>query len=178
MKMSHCNKAGFTLMELIITLTVLVILISIGVASYSAIFSQQELLQRTEHLYHFLRLANSQAIKLNKKVYVHFCQLNSTGVWKMAMAEQANCDCFTADSCQVEGRRLIEELADGQTVILSPADMKFSGEQASYGPMRFSVNPGSVTLTDSNGTQLKVIQSSMRLRVCSPDKAQLGYPKC
>jgi len=165
-------------MELIVTLAVLMILISIGVRSYSGIFSQQALIQRTERLYHFLRLANSQSIKLNKKVYVHFCQLSNTGTWKMAMAEQSSCDCFSANSCQLNGVEMVEELADGKTLFTSPSDVGFSGEQASYSPMRFSVNTGHVTLTDANGTKLTVIQSSMRLKICSPDQDQLGYKKC
>ncbi|MFT7054365.1 MAG: type IV fimbrial biogenesis protein FimT, partial [Psychromonas sp.] len=40
------------------------------------------------------------------------------------------------------------------------------------------VNAGSVTLHDNNGNKLQVIQSSMRLRLCSPDTAQLGYEQC
>lgn len=161
-------------MELLITLAVLVILISVGVASYSGIFSQQELLQRTERVYHFLRLANSQAIKLNKKVYVHFCP--SGDIWKMAMAEQSSCDCFTANSCTLDGSERVEELADGQTI--SASAVTFSSNQASYSSMRFGVNSGSVTLTDSNGSKLKVIQSTYRLKICAPDEARLGYEKC
>ena len=174
----HRNITGVTLIELIVTLVVLGILISIGVNSYSGVFSQQELIQRTERLYHFLRLAKSQSIKHNKKVYVHFCQLNGTGMWKMAMAEGASCDCFSAYSCHVNGLEMVEDLADGKTIFTSPLDVTFNGEQASFSPMRFSVNPGSVTLTDINGAKLKVIQSTMRLRICSPDQEQLGYKKC
>lgn len=174
----HRNITGVTLIELIVTLAVLGILISIGVNAYSGIFSQQELIQRTEHLYHFLRLARSQSIKHNKKVYVHFCQFNNTGEWKMAMAEQSSCDCFTASSCLLNGLEVVEELVDGKTLFTSPSDVTFNGDQASFSSMRFSVNPGSITLTDLNGARLKVIQSSMRLRICSPGQDQLGYKKC
>ena len=178
MKKYHRNMTGFTLIELIVTSAVLVILISIGVSAYSGIFSQQELIQRTERLYHFLRLAKSQSIKHNKKVYVHFCQLADSGTWKMAMAEQSSCDCFVAASCQLNGLEVVEDLADGKTLFTSALDVKFSSNQASFSPMRFSVNAGSVTLTDISGSKLKVIQSTMRLRICSPDNEQLGYKKC
>ncbi len=178
MKKSQRSIRAFTLIELIVTLAVLGILMSIGVAAYSGIFSQQALIQRTERLYHFLRLAKSQSIKHNKKIYVHFCQLNAGATWKMAMAEESGCDCFSALSCQVNGVDMVEDLADGKTIFTSPANVTFSGEQASFSPMRFSVNSGSVTLSDINGAQLKVIQSTMRLRVCSPKQAQLGYEKC
>ncbi|MCW8994375.1 MAG: GspH/FimT family pseudopilin [Psychromonas sp.] len=172
------NWTGFTLIELIVVLAVLAILISVGVGSYRGVFSQHALIQRTERLYHFLRLAQSQSIKLNKKIYVHFCQSGSSGTWKMAMAEQPSCDCFVSASCLIDGQEMVKELADGKTIFTSAEDVKFFGEQASYNPMRFSVNAGSVTLTDTNGNKLKVIQSTKRLKICSLDQDQLGYKKC
>lgn len=178
MRKCHRNSAGFTLIELMVSLAILMILIFIGISSYERIFSQQELIQRTARLYHFLRLANSQSIKLNKKVYVRFCQLGNTGVWKMAMADQSSCDCFVASSCLINGLEKIEDLADGEVIFTSPSEVKFSGKQVSYSPIRFRVNPGSITLRNKNGASLKVIQSRMRLKICSPDEDQLGHNKC
>jgi|GEM_PF-1790475 len=178
MKKYHRKKAGFTLIELLVTMAVLLILISVGVSSYSGLFSQQELLQRTERLYHFLRLAQSQSIKLNKNVYVHFCQLDDTGVWKMAMAEQTSCDCFSASSCLLDSQEVVEDLADGKTLIIPAADLPFTDKSVTFKPIPHSADNGSVVLSDANGNQLKVIQSIMRLRICSPDQDQLGYKKC
>lgn len=178
MRKYHYTMVGFTLVECLLTLAVAGILISIAINGYSAIFAQQALIQKSERLYHFLRFAKSQSIKYNKKVYVHFCQLGSSGRWKMAMTDLAHCDCLVADSCLFDGLALGDELSDGQRLFTSAADITFNGYQASYSPMRFSLNAGSVTLTDVTGAKLKVIQSTMRLRVCSPDQAQLGYAKC
>lgn len=178
MRTKSCNKKGFTLVELMVTLVVLMILISMGVGSYGRLFAKQKLVHRTERIYHFLRLATSESIKHNKKIYVHFCQLDSTGVWKMAMAEQSNCDCFADNSCLINGLQVEQDLADGKTLFISPSDIKFVGNKASFSPMRFSVNSGSITLTDISGNKLKVIQSTMRLRICAPGKAHSGYKKC
>ena len=180
------RKNGFTLIELLVTILVLSILVAIGVPSYTKFFSQQALTQQAEKTYHFLRLANSEAIKQNQKVYVHFCKSPSSTEWKMAMTKQASCSCFTANSClltdvdDANGREVIEVLADGKQVkIASTADdMKFSSDQASYGSMRFTVNSGSISLTDLNNNQLKVDQSTTRLKICSPGSAKMGYPAC
>ena len=175
MKNIHFKSKGFTLIELLITAAMLVILISVGISAYSGIFSRQELVQRAERTYHFLRLAQSQAVKLNKKVYVHFCQSDKTGIWKMAMAEQSSCDCFSAASCLLDGREKSEELADGQTLFIPAADLPFGDQLTSFGSMLHSVDAGSVTLADRSGSKLKVIQATRRLRICSPEQAQLGY---
>lgn len=178
MRKYHHTMIGFTLVECLLTLAVVSILTSIAVNSYSGIFAQQALVQKSERLYHFLRFAKSQSIKYNKKIYVHFCQLGNSGRWKMAMTDLSSCDCFVAHSCLFDGLAMGDELSDGKTLFTSAADITFNGNQVSYSPMRFSLNAGSVTLTDVTGAKLKVIQSTMRLRVCSPDQAQLGYAKC
>ena len=92
------------------------------------------------------------------------------------MTDLAACDCFTANSCLLNGIDNVAKLTDGKLVLVNNA---FSGDkQASYKPMRFGANTGNVTLSDLDGNQLRVIQSSIRLRICSPEKAQLGYKQC
>ena len=179
------KHTGLTLIELLITILVLSILIAIGVPSYTKFFSQQALTQQTEKVYHFLRLANSEAIKQNQKMYVHFCKSSTSDEWRMAMTKQDSCSCFTANSCvltdvdDANGREVIETLADGKQVKLaSSEDITFSGEQASYKAMRFGVNLGTITLTDLNGNKLNIVQSLIRLKVCSPGSAKMGYRVC
>ena len=172
------TQKAFTLIELLICLAVLMILISVASVNYNNLFSQQALVASADKLYHFLVLAKSQSIKYNKKVYVHFCQLGTTDEWRMAQSENGSCDCFSVNSCTVNGVQYNETLSDGKRVFTSESDITFTGLQASYNPMRFSVNAGSITLRDDNGHTLKVIQSAMRLRLCAPDLDQLGYKKC
>lgn len=172
------KQRAFTLVELLISMAVLMILIFIASQDYSALFSKQALTASGERLYQFLSLAKSQSIKLNKKVYVHFCQEGTTQSWGMALSDNMRCDCFTENSCLLNGQQHSAELSDGKLVFTSSDDITFTGLQTSYNPMRFSVNAGSITLTDSHGYKLKVIQSAMRLRICTPERDLLGYKKC
>ncbi|MGB5445638.1 MAG: GspH/FimT family pseudopilin [Psychromonas sp.] len=178
MAINQSKNRAFTLIELVVAITVLLILVSISVSNYSALLAERALKDKTEYLYHFLRLAKTQAIQDNQKIYVHFCQDGDTQIWKMAMADTAACDCFSANACLVNGLNKVAQLTDGKMLFAAKADITFSGKKVSYNPMRFGVNAGSVTLHDVNGHKLKVIQGVMRLRICSPDKAQLGYKKC
>ncbi|WP_019613147.1 GspH/FimT family pseudopilin [Psychromonas ossibalaenae] len=178
MKIERCKNTGFTLIELLVSVLIVAILVAITTSSYRGIVARQALQDNSERLFYFLQLAKTESVKLNEKVYVHFCQFENSTKWDMAMTTFPACDCFTADSCLLNGTEKIQELTDGKVLVASASDITFSGKQASYSPMRFSVNAGSVRLTNSQGQKLKVIQSTMRLRICSPDKAQLGYGKC
>lgn len=178
MKIYHFPLRGITLLELLVSLAILGILISIGVGSYHRLFAQQDLIQKSEKLYHFLRLANSHAINKNKVIYAHFCPLSNSGAWKVMMSEVNTCDCLDMSTCLLDGLQVSEQISDGNRVSISAADINFSSKQASYGPMRFDVNTGSVKFLDNSGAALKIIQSTMRLRICSPEQAVLGYQKC
>jgi len=185
----HNNK-GVTLIELLITILILSILVAVVIPAYNQFFSQHALTQQAEKIYRFLRLANSEAIKQNQKMYVHFCKSPSSNEWKMALTKQAHCSCFTVNSCLLtdinsqNGRKVIEDLADGKQVTLASSqgsqvdDITFAGDKASYGSMRFSVKSGSIILTDLNGNKLKVVQSTTQLKICSIGVAKMGYSKC
>ncbi|WP_413699849.1 Tfp pilus assembly protein FimT/FimU [Psychromonas sp. KJ10-10] len=172
------KQNAFTLIELLVAMTVLLILIAIGSQSYHRLFAHQALVSSAEKLYQFLKLANEESIKENKKVYVHFCQKGASSEWKMALSETSSRDCFIENSCLLNGKQQNTSLTDGKFVFTSPADITFSGNKVSYNTMRFSVNAGSVTLKDSDNNTIKVIQSAMRLRICTPNSARLGYQQC
>ena len=172
------RQTAFTLVELLISLVVLMILISVANQSYHQLFSHQAIVASAERLYQFLGHAKSQSIKYNKKIFVHFCQQGTSQGWRMAQSEQSSCDCFVQNSCVVNGLEYNEVLSDGKLVFTSQNDITFTGLQASYSSMRFSVNAGSITLRDANENSLTVIQSVMRLRVCSADGDQFGYKQC
>ena len=172
------KQNAFTLIELLIAMAVLLILIAVGSQSYHRLFAHQALVASAERLYQFLKLANEEAIKENKKVYVHFCQKAAASEWRMALSETSSCDCFIENSCLLNGKEQSSTLTDGKFVFTSDADITFSGNKVSYNTMRFSINAGSVTLKDSDNNTIKVIQSAMRLRICTPNSARLGYQAC
>ncbi|WP_037071610.1 GspH/FimT family pseudopilin [Psychromonas arctica] len=174
--MTHFHDHGFTFIELIITLAILGVIISISTASYQGILANQTLLSRTSEVYYTLQLAKVEAIKRNQKIYVNFCQQGN--IWKMGISDTNQCDCFSTNSCQLDGVEKVQDLADGKTIFIDSSTLTFTGTQASYGALRFSVETGTVTITNSEQHSLSIIQSAMRLRVCALAQAQLGHKKC
>jgi len=169
------NK-GFTLFELIISVAIISIISMVGITSYQSLMAHQALSYRADQVYYTLKFAQSEAIKRNRKVYVHFCEQQS--VWKMGLSESSQCDCFSSNGCQLDGIEKVQSLVDGKTLFVNTNNITFTGDQASYGVLRFNVETGSITLTNSENQSLSIIQSSMRLRVCAPNDEKLGYPKC
>jgi len=147
-----------------------------GVISYQGILANQTLTARAEKVFYTLQLAQSEAIKRNKKMYVHFCQ--QVNQWKMGLSETAYCDCFTQLGCQLDGVQRVFSLADGKRVFMDDNAITFSKQQASFNPLRFSVETGHITLTNNQHNSLSIIQSATRLRLCSPSGDKLGQPQC
>ena len=170
------NHRGFTLIELMITLVILGIVIAISTVSFQNLIADQAFSKAASQVYYTLQLAKTEAVKRNQKIYVQFCKQQS--VWKMGMSNFSGCDCFSANSCQLDGIEKVQDLADGEKIFIDENDIRFTGYQASYGALRFSVETGSVILTNQDNKRLSVIQSAMRLRVCAPDEAYLGYKQC
>ena len=169
------NK-GFTLFELIISVAIIGIISIIGITSYQSLMANQALSYRADQVYYTLKFSQSEAIKRNHSIYVHFCEQQS--VWKMGLSESSQCDCFSSNACQLDGVEKVQDLVDGRTLFIGSDNITFTGNQASYGTLRFKVKTGTITLTNSEEQSLSIIQSSMRLRVCAPDDEKLGYPKC
>lgn len=171
-----CLQKGFTLIELLIILVILGIILFISTASYQALFADQSISHAVKQVYYTIKLAKSEAVKRNKRIYVTFCQQATS--WRVGISDFSGCDCFTLQSCQLDGLDSTRALSDGRHLFIHDGDIKFSDSQASYGPLRFSVETGSITFTNSENKQLSVIQSAMRVRICSPEQEYMGYQKC
>lgn len=167
---------GFTLIELIISLVILAVIVAIANASYRGILANQALAHRAEQIYYTLQLARTEAVKRNKKIYVHFCQQQQ--IWKMGISDLSSCDCFVANSCNLDGIEKVQAITDGDVLFINNGDITFTSLQASYNTLRFSVNSGTITLSNNQQKSLAVVQSAMRLRICAPGESQLGYSKC
>jgi type IV fimbrial biogenesis protein FimT len=76
------RDAGFTLLELMVTMTIIVVLLGIGVPSFRSFVSSQRVKSAASEVSSMLILARSEAIKRNRNVIID----QATGGWQNGWA--------------------------------------------------------------------------------------------
>ena len=170
-----CAKldSGFTLLEFLVTMTVIGIMITIGIPSFLNIITKHQLKGATETIYADLQLARMEAIKRNRNISLSF-QITDTPGWCYAMHDDSDCDCNIENSCKIEGiSSMVTHGNDFDDVTLKT---NFKKNSTSFNPIRGTSNSGSIILTLKQISSKLIVSSRGRIRVCSDDF--LDYPLC
>ena len=181
------KQKGVTLVELMVTIAVLAILVSLAAPSFSAFRERQALRGVADNIAATITLAKEEAVKRDSWVRVDFKPFGTNGVCLGAAivataAAATGCDCATAaTACTVA---LFPELAEGlKQVQLSPDSIQFG--VAGSG---FVIDPKTATMTDlgdAGGLQLVTrhgyqaavqVNALARPMVCTPDGAEKSLP--
>ncbi len=166
---------GFSLIELMVVLALLVLTLSFGLPSFSYSSDLHSLGGTAELIRSQLVFAQSEAVKGNKKVYLHFCR--HEGRLVVGLAERDQCDCAQANSCVLNGGEKVTPILDGQRFHL--VNLTFNGDQASFSPTRFGANAGSLYVGNNQAQVLRVKVSKLgRIVICSHQGKVPGYKVC
>ncbi|MGR6036066.1 MAG: pilus assembly FimT family protein [Candidatus Nitrosoglobus sp.] len=170
---------GFTLIEMMVTVAVAAILLTVAIPSFTQMIDKKRLESAAENLYADLQFAQSEAIKRNKTIRVFFYANDSD--WCYGLTENLNCNCqetnpTDSDFCEIEG--ILKTVHDADF-----KDISFSSNRSSFSfsPLRGAVNTGSAQFQSANNKILQIKVSSFgRFRLCSPsgEGNVAGYPKC
>lgn len=176
---SRLTQRGFTVVELVITMVVFGILVTIAVPSFTSLMDSIRVKRAGDAVSAFLVNAKSEAIKQNTIIRVVVQVADSGATWCLGMTEANTCDCLTQNSCQVDGvERTLPGSAYKNVVLNGPDDAH--GFQ--FNRIRGTVQAGTnetVELESDNGINLNVIVGlTGRIRMCSPDGSAGGYPSC
>src|SRR3990172_9972201 len=117
----HC---GFTLVELIVAVSVLVILITVAVPSFQSTLDKKRLTGAAEQVYADIQATRFEAIKLNKQVSIAFRNLGTATSWCYGLDDDAAtvCDCSTvagAANCTVESVKRVMDNSDFKNVSIT-----------------------------------------------------------
>lgn len=89
--MSHQNRLkGFTLVELLVMLTVVLVLTLIAIPSYTTLINYYRISRESELLYNTLQYARTEAVKRNTNVYV---SIGTGDSWCYGINTGSACNC-------------------------------------------------------------------------------------
>lgn len=154
--------AGFTLIELMVTLVVAIMLTMLVVPTVHGLVERQRLSVAVEAVQAQMTLAKSEAAKRSQEVSVSASPGSS---WDVTMTYLDQVTTQTVD------RRIDGENYSG--IVLSAS---VAGNVFNFDPVRGTVTPGSMTLSSTNHEVDIRLDVVGRMSICSPNYGR--YPAC
>jgi prepilin-type N-terminal cleavage/methylation domain-containing protein len=194
------GQRGFTIIELMISLSVIAVLLTVGAPAMKNFFDRQKIKAAGEQLYSDLQLARSEAIARNTSVYINVSANGSTS-WTYGISDVNNCNLTIVDPTNTAACTLVVDdgdlsvhgvegavdtddkvlrrftSADHQDITLS-LDGFQSGTQITFDPSNGTAigTSGRLRLASAAGLQLLVAVTPLgQVHLCSPDSSVSGY---
>lgn len=154
------KSAGFTLIELIVAVTLVALLVAVALPSYQSLRQEQMVRAATAAIYTDMMLLKSEAIKRGGPVTLKIFNAGQAN-WCYRIAIDGTCS-SCADLCSsIEGRKGADADEFGNVVIDASSGYK-SGSTANitFTPRRGTFFGGQLTLSNGSSTAYKVVIAS------------------
>jgi len=170
--MRRWRQSGFTLVELMVTLAVLVILAMLAIPSYSDFFVKSRLRGATDDVVSLLNASRINSVKLQRQINVSEKGTGTGTAWCVgAVAEagptnagdalalgNATCNCSASTvSCLVDSQTALVSSSNYSGVSMTAASSDIAYASATSGGVTFNPKVGAVT--DSSGNLLATTPS-------------------
>lgn len=154
------HNEGFTLLELMVTVAVVAIIVTVGIPSFQAMIDRNRLRAVTEAFFVDLNYARSESIKQNRTVAVYFSSTSTSWCYGIDDNIVTACDCATAPAnCTVNGLRKVVSNTDYPGVILNL--IEFTNNVVGFDPRRGLPVEGSALNTPLAATRAVGFQSAL-----------------
>lgn len=110
-------RAGFTLIELMLGITVLAILLALAIPAFTGQFQKQRLKGAAERLASEIQFARSEAVAGNQNITV---KVQGGTDWCIGLSDAGPCDCSV--DCQIDGDDRMVPASTFDDVIMDPYD--------------------------------------------------------
>ena len=190
---------GFTLIELIITLLVVSLLLTMAVPGMYRFFDSKRLIGAAEQAYSHLQLVRMEAIARSRTMSANFSANGST-TWQYGVSHNSMCDLTTIAVTDANACVVVTDDGDGNAdpgdgsvdtgdlvlmrfsdtdhhrVSMNIANFASGNTQIQFDSVRGTATAGDINFTSEGGKQLKVKVGMLgQIRVCSPDGSMSRY---
>ncbi|WP_332288037.1 pilus assembly FimT family protein [Aquincola agrisoli] len=176
-------SAGLTLVELMVTLVVLGVVLTLAVPAFNDLIVRERVRGVNNELIADMQLARSEAVQRLNTTLIHF-KANETMSCYAVYAKQGGggCDCLrTANHCENGGVTLTRLLKVVQIPRDSGITIGVAGRRAEIENRRGTLDVESlaVPVTSTRGPALvTTLEKAGRISTCSPNQSFAGVPAC
>lgn len=196
------GQAGLTLLELLVTIAVLAIVLSIGVPAMTSFFDSKRLIGAAEQVYSHLQQARLESIARSAPIYAKF-SANGGASWVYGISHRDGCDLTQVAPTGTDACVIVVDDGDGgvdpgdgsvdtddlvlmrfdetghDRVTMATAAFASGDDQIRFDPVRGTATAGEVHLLSGDGRQLQVRVGPLgQTRICTPDGSVPEYRDC
>jgi type IV fimbrial biogenesis protein FimT len=186
---SQRKSSGFSLIELLITLGILIITLTIALPGFREFFDRERLINATEEVYGMLQKARMESMSRSDEIYVNFASDSSS--WSYGLREGTPCnptieDPALASACVItvingDGVDDVNDKVMARQTNEPHPDIALSSTITNFefDPIRGTATAGEITLTSALDKKLQVkVMPLGNITVCSPDGQIPSYRDC
>ncbi len=191
----HRYLSGVTLLEILITMSILAIMMTVAIPNLSTFGDNQKLVGLAEQVFGHLQQARSEAVTRSETVFANFA-VDGTSSWEYGISLNSECVVTETDPTETDACVIIVDDGDGT---FNDADLvlmrfsstdhddismdiaNFSSETTEFifDSVRGTASSGQIELQNSSGKQLRINVSRLgRVSICSPDDSIQNYGAC
>lgn len=170
---------GVTLLELLMVIGLMVLLLAIGVPSFSSARQEHQLLAAAYTLRGDIERARVEASHRPLATIAIYFFADAADGWCYRITDRPDSQCHScADLCDLGGDGQWRGANNAAFPGVALAEIAYLGEELGVGSRHGTLSPGHILLS-SGSLQLKVITSGLgRVRFCSPGGALPGVSAC
>lgn len=176
MIVTYKNQQGFSLMELMVVVAIVMILVSIGGPAVVDSLSKARLKSVSEETFFTFKRARSESLSSSADITMSF----KTGTsWCIGMNSTGNCDCAAANSCLVNGLESVISYTDFSGITMDTAQFGIDKNIVFDGQRGLTMfDTGSVEFSDANNQMRVSLNALGRTNICVVSGQIGSYVAC